>query len=417
MISNQLRMLPSLASTFSGGDQNNGDMSRQMSSFSHNSGCGGNHESFFPTPSNVGARNPHGNTHYSHHNHRCHGHGRPQNCSEDVLFAQQAGCGNNMDAEYDDDSSNGDIFSRANIPVDSMLWSFASAFSCGPPSVVRGASRRPAGETRVINESHEEEDEEENSVLHDRDEETTTLSSEHRDDEIDIKSSHSLFVSAEQPSLQHTIEEKINDSTQEPPEVIKLTVPDSESAERNDFSCADSDQILEDLLTNNLSESPIWASATSNSASKRTPQTGQFPAVIATPSRGTIELRLQKTTNSTEELAADKIVIQEYAASKEGENETEEQANENDGNDDDKEEQDENAVAPRKRNRRLSRGLKIRSVLTPMSAAVLQTHLSIPPPPPPPPPPLPVSETTESTHAAEEVPSKGRPSLFRKWRK
>ena len=328
MISSQLRMLPSLAATFSGGD---GGITRQTSTFSYDTHAGSAHTSL-PTPTNMRPRIRHR-------------HQTNENCSGNNLFANHSGCG--IDHGYSDDlSTASDLFSHVN-PVDSMLMSIASAFSCGLPPV----THRPR-EVRVpiVDEADEADDYDE-----DEDEETITFTSERN--EVEEKTKPSVSEALVREAVKQVEEGSLEADV--PAAVPNLTISISKSTLGDASIGANSDQILEDLLAS----TPTPGSQSS----------GKFPAVI-TSERNTIELEVQQSTASLDELIMEEIPEEEP------------------------EEYDENAnyvqiVAPQKRSRRLARGYKKLGALTPMS---LQAKVGSPP--------------------ADA--SKGKPSMFRKkWRK
>ena len=228
-----------------------------------------------------------------------------------------------------------------------MLMSIASAFSCGlPPVTLRPREVR----VPIVDEADEADDYDE-----DEDEETITFTSERN--EVEEKTKPSVSEALVREAVKQVEEGSLEADV--PAAVPNLTISISKSTLGDASIGANSDQILEDLLAS----TPTPGSQSS----------GKFPAVI-TSERNTIELEVQQSTASLDELIMEEIPEEEP------------------------EEYDENAnyvqiVAPQKRSRRLARGYKKLGALTPMS---LQAKVGSPP----------------------GDASKGKPSMFRKkWRK
>lgn len=147
MISQQLRLIPTLAATFSGNDNVNA-MTRQVSSFTENTRESTRYH-HLTTPHNVRVRRKYPN-HY-HHHHHSHGH-RQDNC---MIFPHQSNCGHGSYSHDDDGTTEGSEYFAHGGAVDNIMMSIASVLTCGGPNNSHGYRPREV-RVPIIDEEDEE---------------------------------------------------------------------------------------------------------------------------------------------------------------------------------------------------------------------------------------------------------------------
>lgn len=252
IISQQLKLIPSWASNFSGASNKSGGLSRQVSSFTQSPRME-NHFSQMPSPQKLLPRNISKKQQQKRNEKR-------------ELFVSNSGC---LRQSFSDDESieSDDMLSSVGA-VDAVLISMVNAITCAP---IFG------GRPREVRVPHMDDIDEEEDF-----EETITF-----DDESEYGQDANSRDENEEEAHDADDEAWDNDMEQE---AEMETAP---SAESGDSSGSTGDEILRDLL----------ATATQSYGYQSSGANARNPAVITSSDRNTIELQVPNMSESVDDLS------------------------------------------------------------------------------------------------------------------